>query len=425
MKKTWKVNEQEITYGELLEFVAFLHASHKWSQDDIAKMFDVSQPTVSRWLKEAEEEHRLFSKKVITTFCDPSRNDALEERLRTLTLPAELLKRFSPGGQPQGLLRRIRVFASKRGNPPPDRSESEWLKQTWGKAALRFGLEAAGELSQLLSRSEVCGVAWGRHLFACLQGIARLDLEPLRGEKRPLFFPVWGEPYGCFKEEGDEDFPEPDKLSSTYLATELAKRINGTSQNVPSLGGLAPLIPKGFEPHEVPVIKRFIMMHPDYLPIFGQKGARRGPGARGKEKQEESQALIDRMDAFLAGVGSAKDPGRFLSNAVLVRAGYTEKEVAEFAVGDLGGAVIPKEGNKAGDKLGGFNEHWMGVKLEDVRNCAQRAAIAGAPGVVVVACGREKADIVAACVRANLINELFIDDDLAKALDEHLQPSNR
>jgi DNA-binding transcriptional regulator LsrR (DeoR family) len=425
MKKTWKVNEQEITFGELLEFVAYLHASLKWPQERIAEMFDVSQPTVSRWLKEAEDEHGLFSREVITTFCKPSRLDALEERLRALTLPAELLERFRPGGQVQGLLRRPRVFASKRGSATPDRSESEWLKQTWGKAALRFGGEAAEELSQLLSRSEVCGVAWGRHLFACLEGIARLDLKPLRGENRPLFFPVWGDPYGRFAEERDEDFPRPEKLDSTYLAMEMAERINGTSQNVPSLRGSAPLIPKGFKDNEVRVIKRFIMMNPAYVTIFGQQEARRGPRTRSKEKQEESQPLIARMDAFLAGVGSAKDPGRFLSNAVLGEAGYTEKELVEFAVGDLGGAVIPKDGNEAEERLEKFNEHWMGVKLEDVRNCAQRAAIAGTPGVIVVACGREKADIVAACVRANLINELFIDDDLAKALDEALPPSNR
>jgi DNA-binding transcriptional regulator LsrR (DeoR family) len=125
------------------------------------------------------------------------------------------------------------------------------------------------------------------------------------------------------------------------------------------------------------------------------------------------------MDTFLAAVGSATDPGRFLSKAVLDYYGLREKELDEFlraVVGDLGGAVIPKQGREEDKSLEEFNEHWMGISLEHVRSCARRSATDGTPGVIGVACGREKVDIVKACMREEIVNEFFIDDDLANAL---------
>jgi hypothetical protein len=68
----------------------------------------------------------------------------------------------------------------------------------------------------------------------------------------------------------------------------------------------------------------------------------------------------------------------------------------------------------------------MGIKLDHVRQCARRAAIDGTPGVIAIACGRERLEVVKACVlQENLVNELFIDDDLAQALGDSLGPSDR
>jgi DNA-binding transcriptional regulator LsrR (DeoR family) len=65
----------------------------------------------------------------------------------------------------------------------------------------------------------------------------------------------------------------------------------------------------------------------------------------------------------------------------------------------------------------GINDRWAGVRLEHLARCA-RAATGGAgrAGVIVLAVGRSKAEVVLECVRGGLVNELIVDHDLAQAL---------
>jgi DNA-binding transcriptional regulator LsrR (DeoR family) len=65
----------------------------------------------------------------------------------------------------------------------------------------------------------------------------------------------------------------------------------------------------------------------------------------------------------------------------------------------------------------GINDRWAGVRLEHLARCARAATGGeGRAGVIVLAVGRSKAEVVLECVRGGLVNELIVDHDLAQAL---------
>src|SRR5262249_4554806 len=72
-------------------------------------------------------------------------------------------------------------------------------------------------------------------------------------------------------------------------------------------------------------------------------------------------------------------------------------------------------------KVRRINTQWTGIQREHVARCAERARSSeGTVGVVVLAIGRAKSEIVIEAVNQSLVNHLLIDQDLADALLEDL-----
>jgi DNA-binding transcriptional regulator LsrR (DeoR family) len=69
-----------------------------------------------------------------------------------------------------------------------------------------------------------------------------------------------------------------------------------------------------------------------------------------------------------------------------------------------------------------MNENWTGIQIEQIRACSERARKTGRPGVILVAFGKNKAEIVKKCTDEHLINELIVDYHLAKGLIDEFYP---
>ncbi len=70
-----------------------------------------------------------------------------------------------------------------------------------------------------------------------------------------------------------------------------------------------------------------------------------------------------------------------------------------------------------------MNENWTGMRLDHLRRCADAARTSGfarkKPGVIVLAFGAGRLEVVLRCVELGLVSELVIDRDLDAALMAH------
>jgi hypothetical protein len=103
--------------------------------------------------------------------------------------------------------------------------------------------------------------------------------------------------------------------------------------------------------------------------------------------------------------------------------GVTQQDLERSFLGDIGGVLLPrKDGAVAADGVvKGIETHWVGMRYAELQAAATRAAARKAPGVVVLAIGANKVDVLASAIRRGLVNHVFIDQDLARATEQVLQ----
>jgi DNA-binding transcriptional regulator LsrR (DeoR family) len=89
-------------------------------------------------------------------------------------------------------------------------------------------------------------------------------------------------------------------------------------------------------------------------------------------------------------------------------------------VGDIGGIIIPRRGlpKAEANRIKEMNDRWTGIQEHHLQRCAREASKNGRPGVVIVALGQKRCDMVRRCVELGLVNELIIDQELAQGLKE-------
>jgi DNA-binding transcriptional regulator LsrR (DeoR family) len=360
---------------------AYLY-THGNDQAKIGGVLGVSQAEVSRLLAVARREGWLQTRCVLPEDAVAaveqmvfSGRDALRERL---------VREAARGGS--AVVPAFRIFHS--GGEGSDAG-------SWNARLRRFGEAAATRLQELLPHLRLVGVAWGATIARLVDGVRQLNPHPPSLRAPVQFIPLTGEPL---------TFPDPETSSST-----LAHRLNeilGGQGAFHSLAAVPAFIPAKFSPHSRKAIRQFIAEIAGYRVIFERRGADGDP----------QEPLADRVDAIITGVGTvaAGVSGRLLDDR-LVAEGLTKEELRERVIGDIGGVFLPRS---ARDRVvEGINERWAGVRLEHFARCALGAARgAGRVGVIVLAVGRSKAEVVLECVRAGLVNELLLDHDLAQAL---------
>jgi DNA-binding transcriptional regulator LsrR (DeoR family) len=188
------------------------------------------------------------------------------------------------------------------------------------------------------------------------------------------------------------------------------------------------MIPLQFAGH-VSTIRGFLGWINGYRAIFGEppeRGARKA--GRPASPPTAQSPLVERLDMVLTGAGVPSRHSRSVwLQERLVSEGFRDlAELASLVIGDIGGCYLPRHDldAKARQRVRGINARWTGIQVDHLRRCAERAARArsgkGPRGVVIVALGKEKAEVVAECVRLGIVTRLIIDHELAQALAARL-----
>jgi DNA-binding transcriptional regulator LsrR (DeoR family) len=366
---------------------AYLLANENRSQATIAELLGVSAPVVSRLIARARKKDYLIKEfRFVEERLKPEMMQAVRQRLSRSRFAGRLdeLSRATCG-RPGPT---VRVF--------PSSSETHDSDVT-----LRaFAVHAAPHIHDLLLRSELCGVTWGRMLLNLVVALrhVRVPSAPRRREVIPLA----GEPLG----------KEPTTSSSSTLANELGRIMNEDNYQAKSLTMVPALVPKDFNSAERRAVYKLVERLPDYGEIFGRVGTR-----------QKTNTLAHRVDCILTSLG--REPLGFSDGSLL-----NDSEQRLF-VGDIGGVLIPRAKlGKADRQLEkDIEARWTGLRQEHVEACADRARAAAntsnsPPGVVIVSVGEKRAPVVLEAIRGGLANHLVIDSELEYALSTLIPDSS-
>ena len=358
----------------------------------IAERTGFSQPEVSRLLQRAIRDWQ---------FLDPrprfNANAATPEDL------AEAAGYYGAGSDHEEQLRKAMVGGL------PTRFHVHVLTTSLGHAADdRFSEQAALCLLELLHRSKLVGVMCGRTLariFGCVRSFeARSPIGAATD-----FIPICGDPLHIshLAEAG---------YSASQLAALLQAALGSKpSSELPTLAGVPAYLPRNLQ--FLGAVEQFIEGLPGYRVVFG------------KMRTRPSQALSQKLDTLITGVGilaAAEDSiggstGAFIKERLL-QGESNAAELASLLHGDIGGLLLGKEALTESQirRVGQLNDGWTGLRLRELKDLAKRTKRSGAPGVVVIASGANKADVVCEALRGSLVNELIIDRELADAIVETL-----
>jgi len=365
---------------------AYLCAEHDLTQAEIGRLLGgLSQSRVSRLLKRAED--RGWLRRSYQFIPDRLSEERLAQ-LKDFVEPSSLIERLATVESSTG----VRV----RGVHVVDSGAGGTSTRSLATRLARFGRSAADPLAELISRSDVFAVTWGRTVSHVVDNLGPL-LQGRIGQRPIRFVPVCGEPH--------ERASERD--TSSHLAERLHAVARSTAPLPPSLTGVAALIPRRYRGADLRSIRRFVEDAASYREVFGK-----------------TSPMIGHVDSLLTACGPSHHPMGFIYDELL-KAGSTPAKkltaagLQRLVVGDLGGVLFPRPGLDARDRreVDDLNRMWTGAKLKHFERIARGATRSTHPGVIVVAMGGDdRAAILAEVIRYGLVNELIIDRTLSEAL---------
>jgi DNA-binding transcriptional regulator LsrR (DeoR family) len=360
------------------------------TQREIGDMLGISQPEVSRRIAEAEEMGWLGRRRF--TIVDQLIWQAAQERhYSTTDVRDELWRRHAKGLRQ---LKRITVLhTTPRG---------------------RIDSDTVDIFRVLIGDARSVGVTWGRTISSVIDALRQRATDTRWRERsaKITFVPLCGEPL--------VNGSNPSTVSSSVLAMRLSEIFNSTSDGAMalSIAGVPAYIPLKFTAAgEVDAFRRLFSMVRGHAQVFGTRPPRDGAAA----------PMVETLNAIFTSVGRAesKRRGIFLKERVQI-GDTTEADMDRTVSGDIGGVIIPKSGIGPDDlaRIHRMNENWMGMRLDHLRRCADEARKSGfdrkQPGVIVLAMGADRLEVVLRCVELGLVSELVIDRGLEGALRAHL-----
>ncbi len=366
-------------------------ASQDNTQTDIARELGLSQTTVSRLLKEARNRGYLSVKSL---FHEEKIGDDLLPKVRQRVFNREIVSSLHKIAEHYSVRHELvlRVFSSGSKD-----SSDEGMKIR----IQEFSRLAAPLIKDLLMNIVSCGVSWGTTLGGVVTALSKALTDAPHAKKPITVIPLGGEPLG----------PVPNSYSSSYLAADLGKMLNGGAVRTLSLSMVPAFIPGDFEDKELDVVWKMIGLVEAYEQIFDSQHEQ-------SPRSEQEKSLASQLEMILTSIGPAESLFGYIGRE-LFRSGMKIEELQKVAFGDICGVCIPRPGiSEEGEKqLQIIAERWTGVRRKHLEDCANRAAKLKKPGVVVVAVGKKKAQFVLEIVKHGLVNILIVDDDL----EEHLK----
>jgi DNA-binding transcriptional regulator LsrR (DeoR family) len=275
--------------------------------------------------------------------------------------------------------RRITVFHT------PARKAGEADGEYWARRIQSLAECAAPMITDRLLRSEKLGVAWGTTLSLLTDSICRQKKWRERTSGLTVV-PMAGEMVGSDAHES---------RSCSALADKIASEVQGDATAL-SLRGVPPFISTETSEVDANAIR-------DYFHRL--------------DVVRRVDELSHELDTILTSIGIHEQPNK-LYTAELAQTGLTPDALRELSSGDIGGVLLERAcvGQAQQERFEQIRRNWLGVPKECYRSCTERAQKTGRPGVLVIALGRNKAEILERCMAESLVSECFIDEDLGQAL---------
>jgi DNA-binding transcriptional regulator LsrR (DeoR family) len=281
---------------------------------------------------------------------------------------------------------------------PSSRLRSVWVvrsgarddpqKEPWRRTFGWFSRNASSYITRLLASTNMLGVAWGRTTGAVIDAIGTVTAAGAVSSKPHLqVFPTAGRPiFRTLVPEGSD---------STALARCLAARLN-SEQPVVSLDEIPWTLNVPYAESTLELERARHQSHPNFVTVFGSP--------RG-----DPNALLSRADAILTSAGSLSHNKRVWNTELRYR-GLSWVDIERDCVGDIGGALIPRNSLKFAD------QGWMGISLCDFERIAAHAN----PGVILIIFGSNKAEVALRAVQLGLVSHLVTDETLAVRLRRYM-----
>jgi hypothetical protein len=378
---------KKLPFEERAQCAAYMRAIHNMSQTEIGKILGgLSQPHVSRLLKHAEQQDYLV---IEQRFVKEHFSDDWIRQMDELLVPSGLTADLGKFCNREGIgTPRLAVFESGPGN----------TEGALAQRRTRFGRTASGRLIELIEKSRIVGVAWGRTIKSLAEGIAA-SRQPVDKSRKTVFAAVCAE-LVSLAQHG---------YSASRLAGTFDELFNEVPEESPQLTGFPAYVPRHYDENMRRSIWQYIADTPGYHRVFS------GP-----------DALIGKMDMLISSVGSSKTPVLGSFEELVQAGGLRADDLRKLIIGDLGGILIPETGLSPSKKalIDDLNGLWTGIKTEHVRAVADRAfSNPNQSGVVVVAIQKERGDTIFELIRRGLVNELIIDHAAAEQLHQRVSES--
>lgn len=369
---------------------AYLH-TQGYSGNVGAGILGCSEPHFAMLLKEARQKGL-----VSTLLNEELYSEEVWKGIRILASPHTKLEKELKTRAAGHTLRGLRIYYS---------GQEGTKSEDWSvRLEHHFCPQASRRVLDLLESANYVGIGWGHTVAALTAALEKYPNGAARRSKNPnkvLFIPTCGEPLG----------PEsrPERASSALVARLHA--LWGCKGKPLSLAGVGSVIQEKFKGAERDTVRRYIADMRDYRLIFGP------PAEVG------TAPLIQKVDCLISSVGSFAGDWQKYQDELIRVGGIDREELRELALGDIGGALIPQSGLSRSQKerLRSITESWTGITLEQCKRIASKADNSGKPGVIVLAIGKNKANVVLEIVKQRLVNELIIDHDLAGELGNKLK----
>lgn len=371
---------EKILSAEDNEEIAVLMAEHMMPQADIGVLLEVSTATVNRAVKDATRDDLLVWRYEVTEKVSDEARLRANSR-RKITPLKDALGNLERGNG-ERCLQELHVFESGKTSRDHDVPIRHFARPT------------AAYLSKQLIRQDVkrIGISWGVALLSVVNAM-RANLSNHPREADPVMcIPIAGSP---------PEVEHYNKTSSANLAGALSRLLNG-SEREPASFSVGGWIPVEFSDRDRAVIRKFCFTSPSYEKAFCDGGT------------------VHKLDCVLTSVGASRD---FEPPWLKMAAKASQLSVNEFnalTVGNISGCFLPVPGLDARGRkvLDGVNERWLGIQFQHLQNCAAAALRKRTPGVVVLAIGEEKAEVVLEAIKHKLVNIVCCDMRLMKRLEE-------
>ena len=308
----------------------------------------------------------------------------------------------------------------------------------WDRSVIRWGHNAAPTLVGLLDHAGSIGVALGRTMRAVVDALTAFRVRtrgPRHRSKRSnepkSVFPLRGPRLVMWREEDDEVFTDPHRLTANSLASDVNRLFHSHSElkyattrhlTVPELIGFSERFPFDLGSRTARDRVKLLQQEQEFVRDFIRSCSVTEANGTIFGGAELHGGFCDQADALLVPVARS-GTSRSFAPFVESFAGIPLRWLEENTLGDIGTVLLPSDGCESREsdrkQLERIRYRQPGLKVEHLKKCAERAwghnASPKLVGVIACVVGR-RAETVLYCLRLGLINHLFLDYECAERL---------